>query len=111
VPYFLCRLLPPRKTFLIDMTSEESELMRAHRSYWRPFVETGVVMAMGPVADPAGGWGLAILEAASLEAAKELEASDPVTLANRGFAYETHPMPALSIRPAEPRAPVSSISP
>ena len=44
--------------------------MRAHREYWTPRVETGVVVAMGPVADPAGGYGVAIIEAAS-EAALE----------------------------------------
>jgi len=36
------------------MTSDEAQLMRAHREYWTPRVETGVVIAMGPVDDPSG---------------------------------------------------------
>jgi uncharacterized protein YciI len=111
MPHFLCRLTPPRPTFIADMTGEERELMVAHQVYWRPFVEVGTVIAMGPVADPAGGWGLAILEAASLEAVRALLARDPVVAANRGFAYETHLMPAIVVRPGDPKAPVSSISP
>ena len=51
-----------------DMTPDEAVLMRAHREYWTPRVETGVVVAMGPVADPAGGHGVAIIEAASTAA-------------------------------------------
>ena len=50
---------------MADMTSDEALLMRAHREYWTPRVEAGVVVAMGPVADPAGGYGVAIIEAAS----------------------------------------------
>ena len=65
MPHYLCKLRPPRRTFMDDMTPDEAVLMRAHREYWTPRVETGVVVAMGPVADPAGGYGVAIIEAAS----------------------------------------------
>jgi len=109
--YFLCRLTPPRKTFLADMATDERELMRAHQAYWRPFVDAGTVIATGPVADPAGAWGVAILEANSLEWVRALQAGDPVIAANCGFHYETYPMPAISLRPVEQRAPVSSVSP
>jgi uncharacterized protein YciI len=111
MPHFLCRLTPPRKTFLADMAGDERELMGAHQAHWRPFVEAGMVIAIGAVDDPAGGWGVAIIEAASAEAVRALLARDPVVAANRGFAYETYAMPTISVRPAEPRAPVSSVSP
>jgi hypothetical protein len=111
MPHFLCRLTPPRATFIADMTGEERELMGAHQAYWRPFVEVGTVIAMGPVADPAGGWGVAILETASPAALQALLARDPVVLADRGFHYEIYPMPAIAVRPGESKAPVSSISP
>jgi len=111
MPHFLCRLTPPRPTFVVDMSAEERALMGAHQTYWRPFVEVGVVIAMGAVADPAGGWGVAIVETASLEALQALVARDPVILAERGFRYETYPMPAIAVRPGEAKAPVSSISP
>ncbi len=111
MPHFLCRLTPPRKTFLADMAAEERGLMGAHQNYWRPFVEAGMVIATGAVDDPAGAWGVAIIEAASAEAVRALLARDPVVAANRGFVYDVCPMPTISVRPAEARAPVSSISP
>jgi YCII-related domain len=111
MPHFLCRLTPPRSTFMADMSEEERSLMNAHVVYWRPFVEVGTVIAMGSVADPAGVWGLAILEAASPEALGALLARDPAILADRGFRYATYPMPAIAIRPGDAKAPVSSISP
>ena len=63
MPHFLCRLTPPRPSFLADMTGEERALMAAHSQYWRPYVEVGRVAAIGAVADPAGAWGVAIIEA------------------------------------------------
>jgi hypothetical protein len=111
MPYFLCRLSPPRKTFFADLTSEEEGLMRDHRTYWRAFADAETVVAMGPVADPAGGWIAAVLEAASPEAVKAMQAGDPLILADRGFHYETYPMPTILLRPAEQRAAVSSVTP
>ena len=73
MPHYLCKLRPPR-TFMDDMTPDEAVLMRAHREYWTPRVETGVVVAMGPVADPAGGHGVAIIEAASTAALEAMQA-------------------------------------
>ena len=78
MPHYLCKLRPPRTTFISDMTPEEAKLMRAHREYWTPRVETGVVIAMGPVADPAGGYGVAIIEAASDAALEAMQEGDPV---------------------------------
>ncbi len=110
--YFLCRLTPPRKTFLADMAADERELMGAHQAYWRPFVEAGSGdrdrrrrrprRRLGR-RDSRGEFARVRCEA--------LQAGDPVIAANRGFRYETYPMPTISLRPAEPRAPVSSVSP
>ena len=61
--YYLSRLSPPRPSFLADMTPDEQALMRAHQEYWRAYVEVGRVAAIGAVADPAGAWGVAIIEA------------------------------------------------
>ena len=111
MPHFLCKLKPPRPTFLTDMTSEEALVMRGHREYWMPRVEIGVVIAMGPVADPAGGYGVAIVEAGSRAALDAMLQSDPAILSNRGFSYETFLMPALAVRPSLPLAPVNSVTP
>jgi hypothetical protein len=93
------------------MTADEALLMRAHREYWTPRVEAGVVVAMGPVADPAGGYGVAIIEAASVSALETLLASDPVITAKRGFSYENCLMPTIAVRPSMPLAPIASVTP
>jgi uncharacterized protein YciI len=111
MPHFLCRLTPPRPSFLADMSDEERALMGAHSRYWRPYVEVGRVAAIGAVADPAGGWGVAIIEADSREEVEALQARDPVVLAQRGFSYQTFFMPTVALRPVEPRAAVSTVSP
>ena len=111
MPHYLCKLKPPRTTFISDMTAEEAQLMRAHREYWTPRVETGVVIAMGPVADPGGGYGVAIIEAASDAALNAMQEADPVIAARRGFAYENRRMLGIAVRPSQPLAPVTSVSP
>ena len=108
--HYLCKLKPPRPTFITDMTPEEARLMRAHREFWIPSVETGVVVAMGPVADPAGAYGVMIVEAASLEALEAMQASDPVA-AQPGFSFENFFMPAIAVRPSMPLAPIASVTP
>ncbi len=111
MPHYFCKLRPPRPTFISDMTSDEAQLMRAHREYWTPQVETGVVIAMGPVADPAGGYGVAIIEAASEAALEAMQEADPVIAAGRGFAYENWRMLGIAVRPSQPLAPITSVSP
>ena len=111
MPHYLCKLTPPRPTFMDDMTQDEALLMRAHREYWTPRVETGVVVAMGPVADPAGGYGVAIIEAASQATLEAMLRADPVIAAGRGFAYEKLPMPAIAVRPSQQLAPITSVAP
>jgi uncharacterized protein len=109
--HFLCKLIPPRPTFLADMSSAEALVMRCHREYWTPRVEIGVVIAMGPVADPAGAYGIAIIEAPSRAALEAMLASDPAILSNAGFAYEVFPMPTIAVRPSLPLAPIDSVTP
>ena len=109
--HFLCRLNPPRPTFLADMTADEALVMRRHREFWTPRVEIGVVITMGPVADPAGAYGVAIIEAASRAALDAMLMADPAILADRGFSYDVFPMPAIAVRPSLPLAPIDSVTP
>jgi uncharacterized protein len=111
MPHYLCKLKPPRATFIADMSADELLLMRAHREYWTPRVETGVVVAMGPVADPDGGYGIAIIEAPSEAALEAMQGADPVIAAGRGFAYENRVMAAIAVRPSQPLAPITSVTP
>ncbi len=111
MPHFLCKLSPPRKTLAIDMTAKERETMFAHQDYWRPRVDAGVVIAIGPVADPEGMWGVAIIEAPSLDELQAWQARDPAILAEGGFSYLNFPMPSIRVAPIQPLAPVSSVTP
>ena len=93
VYHFLFRLLPPRASFMMDMTAEERTLMQLHSVYWRGQLATGKVIAFGPVADPAGGWGVGIMRVDEALEANTLTAGDLVILADKGFKYEVLPMP------------------
>jgi uncharacterized protein YciI len=111
MPHFLCKLTPPRRTFAADMTATERDTMLAHQDYWRPRLDAGTVIAMGPVADPEGVWGVAIIDAPSLAELQNWQAEDPAILSDGGFGYENFPMPAIRTAPIQPLAPVSSVTP
>ena len=63
--------------------------MLQHVAYWKPYVENGTMILMGPVADPKGGYGVGILAVDSEEELQNLIANDP---ANGLNTYEVHPM-------------------
>lgn len=109
--YFLVKLIPPRPTFVADMSAQERSVMLAHQDYWLPHVNAGLVIVMGPVIDPKGGYGVMIVNTPSLRMLEDWEAGDPVMAAGLGFAFENYPMPSVKVAPVEPLAPVSSISP
>ncbi len=109
--YFLAKLIPPRPTFPFDMGEDERAVMLAHRDYWLPQLNAGLVLVMGPVLDPKGGYGVMIAHAPSLKMLEDWQSQDPAILSGRGFAFENYPMPSITVAPTEPLAPVSSISP
>jgi hypothetical protein len=111
MPYFLSKLMPPRKSFLRDMAPEELDVMRAHQDYWRAHVDAGMVIVIGSVDDPEGAWGVAISDVPSRERLEALQLRDPVILSERGFRYQNFAMPAVRVCPIEPMAPVSSVTP
>ncbi len=89
---FLCRLIPPRPSFAFDLTDDERAMMMRHGAYWREQLAAGRAVVFGPVADPAGPWGLGVVRAENLEAVKAFEAADPAILSGLGFRYEILPM-------------------
>jgi hypothetical protein len=111
MPYFLARLIPPRPCPLADLSEGERSAMLAHQDYWLPQVNAGLVVAMGPVADARGGYGVMIVHVPSLRMLEDWESRDPAVLSGLGFAFENLPMPSIQVAPIEPLAPVSSISP
>jgi uncharacterized protein len=90
--YFL-KLDPPRRSFMMDMTEDERKIMQQHVAYWVPFVEDGTVIVLGPVMDPAGGYGIAIVGVESEDRLMELIKNDPANGLNH---YEWYPMRAVT---------------
>ena len=90
--------------------SELRQLLRYAQPYWQRLVAAVVLMAMvgachglvallvGPVFDPKGAYGMAVVETENEAEAEALAAADPVTLANLGFRYEVCNMPSLIVR-------------
>jgi uncharacterized protein YndB with AHSA1/START domain len=93
VKYFFFKLLPPRPTFMRDMTADELILMQVHGVYWAGKLAEGKIVAFGPVADPAGPWGMGLLRVTDPAEVEGLTSNDPVMLADKGFRYETFSMP------------------
>jgi hypothetical protein len=65
----------------------------AHAAYWADRLQEGRRSFFGPVADPKGGWGLAVVRVADEAAVHALEAGDPAIQSERGFHYEILPIP------------------
>jgi uncharacterized protein YciI len=111
MPFFLSKLIPPRPTFALDMSADERAMMSAHQDYWLPQLNAGLVIVMGPVLDPAGGYRVMIAHAPSLKVLEDWQAQDPAIVSHAEFRYENFPMPSARVAPTEPLAPVWSVSP
>lgn len=97
--YYLCRLLPPRPSFPIDMTEAEGKVMQEHVGYWTALLQKGTAVAFGPVLDPKGAWGAGILGVQSEDELRAIQANDPAIRGKIGMSYEAHPMPGVIVRP------------
>lgn len=89
---FLCRLLPPRPSFAMDMNDAERAVMQEHVGYWMQHMQAGNVIAFGPVGDPQGPWGLGLVRAKDKAEIEAFGAADPAVKSGRGFRYELIPM-------------------
>jgi len=96
---FFCKLVPPRATFAQDMSPAEGQLMQEHAGYWRGLMDQGQVVAFGLVGDPAGAFGIGIVEVDGDAAVQAVTDNDPVIRANQGFRYEVHVMPRGAVHP------------
>jgi uncharacterized protein YciI len=95
--YYLCKFLPPRADFLATMTPEEVDLMKRHGAFLNDLLDKGIVVAHGPVDDPAGGWGLSLYQVADDVDVKALASQDPMVTAG-GARYDVLPMRHLRSR-------------
>jgi uncharacterized protein YciI len=95
---FVYKLIPPRPTFAADMSAEERAVMGAHAAYWRGLLDARTAVVFGPVLDPAGVWGLAVVEARSADDVRAIGAADPAV--SSGVAEcVVHPMLDAAVRP------------
>jgi len=93
--HYFYKLVPPRSDFAQTMTAEEKSIMQAHVGYWTNKLNEGHAIAFGPVADPAGSYGVAIIQLPDNEDPSALRDNDPAMQANVGFRTEIYPMPML----------------
>nr|WP_246205398.1 YciI family protein [Microvirga arsenatis] len=80
------------------MTPAEAGLMQKHAVYWQGLADRGIALVVGPVLDPAGVWGVAVVDVNDADAAAALTNEDPVISADAGFRYEIHPIPQAILR-------------
>jgi uncharacterized protein len=93
MPIFFCKLNAPRPRFAFEMTSDEMALMQEHSAHWQRWRASGHVRAFGLVADPAGPYGIGIVEFETEADVRQFIAADPTILSNRGFRFDVFPMP------------------
>jgi len=91
--HYMIKLNPSRPTFAQDMTDAERAIMMQHIAYWKTYLDQGTMLVFGPVLDPAGTYGLGIVEVDDEEQLKTLLANDPASTIN---VYEYHPMRAVT---------------
>jgi uncharacterized protein YciI len=87
------------------MTDGERATMAAHAGYWAELAEQGVALAVGPVDDPAGSYGIAIILAEDMAAAESLRDADPAYSSPHDLRIEIAPM----LRLLTPRGSYSAI--
>lgn len=96
--FFHLKLQAPRPSFPFDATEEEKAAMQEHSAYWQAKADERVALVVGPVFDPAGPYGMAVVEVADEAAAMALGDNDPVVKAGLGFAYAVAAIPSLIMR-------------
>jgi hypothetical protein len=59
---FFYKLIPPRPTFVQDMTEAEGKAMDEHAKYWKNLTDTGIAVVFVLVLDPNGPGGSLLLK-------------------------------------------------
>ena len=95
--HYLCKFIPPRIDFLATMTAHEIVLMKQHGDFLNELLVKGIIVAHGPVIDPAGGYGLSLYKVSDDQDMKAMTSSDPIVKNGVGH-YEIYPMLHLRTR-------------
>ena len=90
--FFAVKLLPPRADFAQTMTDDERTIMQEHASYWKSYMDKGMVHVFGPVLDPKGVYGFGVVSVDDEDQLKEFIDNDPSLKIN---AVEYYPMMAV----------------
>jgi uncharacterized protein len=80
------------------MTEAETKLMQEHVMYWKDLAGRGIAVVFGPVADPNGAWGVAIVEVEDEADARALAANDPTVKSDCNFKFDIYSMPIAVLR-------------
>ena len=100
--HFFVKLIPPRPTFSEDMSAGERQFMQQHALYWTDLMNKRIVVVFGPVLDPAGTYGIGIVEAEDEKHLRSLLAGDPAN--NAQISYRHWPMRAVHAGPKAEQA-------
>jgi len=95
---FFCKLVAPRPTFVQDMSPTERQLMQEHGAYWREWLTKGNVVTFGLVLDPAGAYGIGVVEFEDETAVRAFTDNDPTIRSGQGFRFDIQPMPFGAVR-------------
>jgi hypothetical protein len=95
---FFYKLIPPRATFPMDITETEGAIMQAHFDYWNDLVVKRKAIVYGPVADPKGIYGIAVMELKDETTAQYVAMNDPAISSNAGFTFELYQMTDAKVR-------------
>ncbi len=96
--HFVYRLIPPRTTFVADMTAVERTIMGEHAAYWTDLFEDGRVVVFGVVMGETGPWGLAVVEAEAEEDVRAIASDDPA-VKSKVCTFDIAVMPNATARP------------
>jgi len=76
------------------MTAEERQVMQQHVRYWTDLMHKGIAVVFGPVMDPAGTYGMGVIQGENEDQLRTLIDGDPANTINR---YEYWPMRAVHL--------------
>lgn len=98
--FFAYKFVPHRPDFPTTMTEAEAAVMAEHVAYWQSLADKDIAVVFGPVADPDGAWGVAVVEADDEDDVRAIRAADPVVRSDLGPVH-VYPMPTAITRRAQ----------
>jgi uncharacterized protein YciI len=93
----LTKWIPPRADFVNTTTDTERDLLQQHSDWLNAMMADGLIVAHGPVMDPAGSYGVALWRIADDQILAAVLAQDPIVRAGVGH-YEQFSMMHVSAR-------------